>query len=498
MREKEREEMAIKPQYDTYRYTGEKCKLTAQSVVECRLPGSEIGNVLVAWAKVECKECSTADGEVRYGGKLLVCVVYEDGEKKICRAERGAEFFHKAEGEEISPACFAKALLSVEKVTYRREGSGLYISVVVGADISVYGAKQLTYFAGGESIVTKKEEIQLCKTVCVSGETEGEDEFDADVFGDILLHDEETLVHRVVASAGQVEIEGEMIVSVCALTSDGELCSYERLIPFKTSIPCEDAFGDVSAWARVAVKSAHVTAGVDEDKNTSKILLTYVLSADCFLSSKESLLLPIDAFCTEAELLVKKEKGAGRYLTNLEKRVERIGGVATLSQDFDGDYTLQCATLPKADIFVNGGEAEGVITAEVILCAGDGSHRRALLSLPFTFPIRIGEEVEASAVVCGLNVKRSKEGVTEAEATLKMSLRSFEKREWEYVCEGETGDAFEDNGSAISLFTLRAGEDLWQVAKRLGRDPDELKKSNPELEFPVKEGERLLVYRQIK
>jgi hypothetical protein len=38
---------------------------------------------------------------------------------------------------------------------------------------------------------------------------------------------------------------------------------------------------------------------------------------------------------------------------------------------------------------------------------------------------------------------------------------------------------------------------LWQVAKRLACDPDELQKSNPELTFPVKEGERIFVYRQI-
>jgi len=36
------------------------------------------------------------------------------------------------------------------------------------------------------------------------------------------------------------------------------------------------------------------------------------------------------------------------------------------------------------------------------------------------------------------------------------------------------------------------------VAKRLRREPNELMKSNPTLEFPVKDGERLFVYRQIK
>ena len=52
--------------------------------------------------------------------------------------------------------------------------------------------------------------------------------------------------------------------------------------------------------------------------------------------------------------------------------------------------------------------------------------------------------------------------------------------------------------AAISIYALRAGEGLWEVAKRLHREPAELKRCNPELAFPVKAGERIFVYRQIK
>ena len=106
--------------------------------------------------------------------------------------------------------------------------------------------------------------------------------------------------------------------------------------------------------------------------------------------------------------------------------------------------------------------------------------------------------MEADVVVCGLNIRRRKDGSTEAEATLKVCLRGYDYAEWEYVCEAGAGEEYAVNDASISLYTLRAGEDLWQVAKRLRREPNELIKSNPKLEFPVKDGERLFVYRQIK
>ncbi len=495
--------MSVKAQYDTYRYTGEVCRLQSQSIVECRLPGSEIGCILAVQATAVPTECVCADGEVRYSGKLLLCIVYEDGDRKICRAERGAEFYHKAENGLVTPACFAKTAFSIENVSNRREGSGLYLSVIVGADSRVYGGKQIEYLVGGENIVVKQENATLCKTVCVSGETEAEDEFDADYVGDILLHSENAVVTRVGVSAGQLDIDGELALNVCVLKGDDSVCSYERLIPFSMQIPCEEAFGQVAASARVSVKSARLTAGVDEEKGKSKIVLSYCLAADCFLSRHEELSLAGDAFSTTNALTLNRVKDRGRYLTNQVKRTERVSGVAALSPAIDGEYALEAAVLPRAEIVCrngeHGAEAEGVVTAEVLLKAPDGGRKSCLLSLPFVFPIeRESEDMEADCIVCGLNIRRKKDGEAEAEATLKICLRAYGEKEWEYILEATEGEAYEKNEAAVSVFVPRAGEDLWQVAKRLSRDPEELQKSNPNLQFPISEGERIFVYRQIK
>lgn len=494
--------MSIKPQYETYRYTGEICKLNAQSIVECRLPGSEIGSVLAVQAKAVVSNTTCVDGEVRYGGKLLLSIVYEDGNKKICRAERGAEFYHKAESGEITPACFAKTHLTCENVSTRREGSGLYISVVVGAHVDVYGSKATEYLIGGDGLAIKKQTVRLCKNVCVSGETECEDEFETDVLGDILLHGESALATSVQVKAGELIVEGETVVNVCVLNSDQSVCSYERVVPFRMQIPCDEAFGHVQATARVQVKSATLQASVDEEKGKSKMVLSYVLSADCFLYSQGEVETACDAFSPEREIVIKRENGVGRYLTNQNKCVQRVGGTASLGGEIENDYTLLSAVLPRAEIACRKGdkgwEAEGAVVADILL-GGENGYKSATLSLPFVFPLdSVGDEVEASAIVCGLNVRRSKDGKTEAEATLKLCVRSFEKGEWEYIKETVEGEEYPKTNAAISMYALREGEGLWDVAKRLHRFPNELKKSNPELTFPVKAGERIFVYRQIK
>ena len=56
--------MSVKPQYETYRYVGEVCRLHSQSIVECRLSGSEVSSILAVHAKAVPADCVCGDGEV--------------------------------------------------------------------------------------------------------------------------------------------------------------------------------------------------------------------------------------------------------------------------------------------------------------------------------------------------------------------------------------------------------------------------------------------------
>ena len=495
--------MSIKPQYETYRYTSEICRLRAQSMVECRLPGSEIGSVLAVHAVAIPLESACENGEVRYSGKLLLCVVYEDGARKICRVERGVEFFHKAEHSSVSPACFAKTALTCESVLHRREGSGLYISVVVGGEISVFGSKQIEYVSGGDHFIVQKQPIQIYKSVCVSGETEGEDEFDCDYVGDILMHDEQAVVKRVRASAGQIEIEGDLVVHACVLASDDKVVSYERLFPFSMEIPCDEAFGNVQASARVCIKSTSLNVGADEEKNKSKVVLSYCLSADCFLHASEELSVVKDAFCKTADLLLKTANDGGMYLTNVEKATQRVGGTCSLSSEVESEYRLEATLLPQAYLQCvkqdNGYFAEGALTAILLFKSEDNGYKTSNLTLPIRFPMdcKDADEIEIDALVCGLNVRRQKDGQTEAEATLQLCLRGYAVRAWSYINQVQEGECYPPSDAAISLFALRAGETLWDAAKRLKQSPEELQASNSAIEFPVKTDANVLIYKQI-
>ena len=490
--------MHIKPHYETYRYNALLCKAESQSIVECRFAGGEISTVLSVEAHLSGGECSCDNGEVRYTGKLVVTIVYEDGEKKVCRGERGAEFSHRAQNEKITPSAYATVGLCADDVTVKREGSGVYVSVVVGARFFVYATRCVDYLYDGEGLVVKREPTTFFKVVTASATVQAEDDFETDYAIDLLMHSERVYLTEVRAEEGQVALSGEVALNACALKEDGSLCSYERLVPFRAEVPCPESVAGATVEGRVSVKSATLSLTADEEKGKCKVEAELLLFADCTLHFREELSACLDGYSTACELAFQTETNEARIPVETYCFTERIGGTAALSESIDYSVALKAVLRPRVEISCAGKVVQGAVFADVVLCDKDGEHKCARMSLPFLLPAPYGDGVdaEADAIVCGLGVRQRKEGSAEAEGTLKVRVTTYKKVCSKYLSSVEEGKEYEPNGAAISVYLPHAGDGLWETAKRLKRTPEEVEKSNPELTFPLRGNERIFVYRQ--
>ncbi|MDE7372707.1 MAG: DUF3794 domain-containing protein, partial [Clostridia bacterium] len=167
--------MAMNTETATYRGQGKILTMTHQTAVECKF-GAEVESIIASQAHVVLTGAETLDGEVRYYGKTYFLIVYEDAERKVCRAEKGVEFSARAENEGCFPALTARALLTVENLSTRREGASVYLTALIGADISLYGETSFDYLAGGD-FIAKQEEVPVLSARLVGGPTETEDAF---------------------------------------------------------------------------------------------------------------------------------------------------------------------------------------------------------------------------------------------------------------------------------------------------------------------------------
>lgn len=488
----------MKTQTETFRGYGKICELNAQTAVECRF-GGEAETVLSAHATAVLTGAEAGNGEVRYFGKAHFLIVYEDAEKRVCRAEKGVEFTARAQDDRCFPALTARVAVAVDNVSVRREGASVFVTALLGADISLYGEQNFEYLSGGDLVCRREPVNVLCAHLC-GGASEAEDEFETEFIGDILLHAETVNVTDVSCETGTLRAEGEINLCVLALKGENSLVSFERLIPFNIEIPCEAASFGCRADANVTVSGAALRAEADEGRGKCKISAEFALNAEGCVYEEIAVDCVTDAFSCENTVNLSYGKLESAGAGEMTRMTERISGKAALSSAVDFSDALQAVTLQRAEAnLVNTAEGkriEGVAMATLMVLGSDGSHRGVEMSLPFSVPAQAEGDCAVSVLACGMSARQRQEGEIDAEATLKITVRQKRRTEARLVTAAEEGALLPVCDSAISVYIPCAGDGLWELSKRLGKSPEEVSANNPDIEFPVKEGQRVVIYRK--
>lgn len=487
----------IKTQTETFRGYGKKASFSSQTAVECRF-GGEVETALAVYASASVTEATAESGSVRYRGRARFFLVYEDGEKRVCRAEKGVEFSAEAQDDRCCPACMARVLLTSENISVRREGASVYLTALFGADVDLFCEQIFPYLTDGE-LVLRRETVTLPVAHPCGGATETEDEFETECIGDILLHAETCSLSSVEAKDGSLIAEGE--VNLCILaTREEKLVSFERLIPFRAEIPCDEAVAGMTGEARVSVAETVLHADSDEETGKCRITAALTLSAEGCAFEETTADVVADAFSTGSSVRLSFAEAEGSTAGETFLLTERISGKAALSAPVDFSDTFLAVTLQRAEANLTenaeGRFAEGVAAATLLVQGTDGSRRGVEISLPFSLPVQAEGECDISVLVCGMSARQRQEGEIDAEATVKLSVSTRKKQRARAVSTVEEGEPLPVSDSAVSVCIPRAGDGLWELAKFLKKTPEEVTASNPDLDFPVREGQRVVIYRK--
>lgn len=485
----------MKTQTETFRGYGKLFEMTAQTAVECRFPEVETALSVQACARLAGAEAG--NGEVRYYGRVHFSIVYEDAERRVCRAEKGVEFTAVAKDERVFPAASARVRLAVENVSVRREGASTFLTALLGADISLFGEQSFPYLAGGE-LVCRREPVRVLTAHLVSGVAEAEDDFEVGAMGDILQHSETVHLTALACDAGSVVVEGEVFVGILAMKGE-DLVSFERLVPFRIEIPSDASHAGCRAEADVSVADVQIRADSDEEKAKCSLAVVLTLRAEACLYEEVAVDAVTDAFSRENKVALAFSDLACEGAGETVRLTERVSGRAALSAPIDFSDTLQAVTLQRAEANLvrteSGMRAEGVALATLLVRGSDGSRRGIEMSLPFSVAVQ-AERASVSVLACGMSARQREEGSIDAEVTLKFALTERVKLSARFVASAEAGEAVRESDSAVSVYVPRAGDGLWELSKRLNKSPEEVTASNPDLEFPIREGQRVIIYRK--
>lgn len=476
-----------------------KC-VNGRSVVECRFPqSSDIAEIMAVEPQLCTVLCEVAEGRVNYGGKLVLTIVYSDEEGKLCRMQKGVEFSHYCDDDCLTSSYSGVCALKCDKLTVRREGSSFVVAAIVGASVSVYQTGERVYISSAEGAFVKCEDRQLCSLVTFNGESEVEDEFEADSLIDVLIPSAKAVVLSCECGVGEVTVSGELYLSILAMRKQSPVC-IERTVPFKAVVPCDEASVGVCAFACVQINDLTVNATVNEDRGRCNLSLSCTLCVNGWFTTSHSQSVCVDAFSSDCRLTIKNTVENIASCVGIKVYTESVNGLASVKNKLGYDCNFCAATLPCVECEYNAEDksAEGVVNCYLIYEQGE-ELKSTEVSLPFSVPLRGVAEgaqtVVLDVAVSGVSVRLKAEGEAEASANLKISATVCEDRRCDYISQIEEGDKLAQNESAVSVFLPKAGYELWDIAKMLNQSPEAVAKCNPQLTFPLSGRERILIYR---
>ena len=192
---------------------------------------------------------------------------------------------------------------------------------------------------------------------------------------------------------------------------------------------------------------------------------------------------------------------------------------ATVTDRVEGSVTLE-VNMPIADnilgmtaakVTVSNAVAEaddemlveGVVGGNVIYyCAEANSENSGAVELPFSLKVAVpglreNDEVYVCAEVVAVTLKIRRGNEIDVRADVAFEIYAAGSSTKCVITDLSEGEARIIPSSAISVHVARPGETLWDVAKATGSTPELVMLQNPDLELPLKGGERVLVYRYL-
>ena len=485
--------MAINAQNQTGTYTRKVADLSTQTVVEIKF-GQDAGEVVAVYPQISLTSCEVSSGRLNYGGRIIATLVYADAEGKLCRVQKGAEFTHFIDDDNLAPAQRGDCALKCERWQVKRDGSSYAVAIVVGAQVAVYDSAMRSYTTAVDGAICKTDSAKLYSFVSFSGESEVDDDFDC-VATDVLVPSAQALVLDCSVRAGVVDVSGEIYLSLLAVRDNAPVC-LDRIIPFKCELACDEALFNQRAFCRAEIKAVNVNCKVNEERGKCDVDVSATLGFSGHFYEEEEVSYVSDAFSKDCEVGLNFATEETLIDTDLKVYSERVSGLCATKAKLDYTCAFLAATLPNVEFARTANGVEGSVSA-TLLYEQAGEVHSTEVNLPFSVSLNglTANCREISVAVCGMSLRQRAEGECEGEAILKIMAADGEVKTAKYLTEaGEKGEKVIPD-CAISVYIPAAGDGLWETAKRLSEAPEVIEKSNPELTFPLTGKERILIYR---
>lgn len=499
--------MALEPIFEKINVIKESKILEKRIKSECKteVNSADVKKIINVYAVADAVNADVENGKVRTLGRITYFICYENEQGEIAKSECGQEFLEDVEIENASGYLTAEAVASVYKTELNTSGIKLAITGYVEIKITLKSVEEVVALVGGDGLITDTTTISVVKPFGARQTNYPvSEEFEIPLgIKEVINHTASAVITSTQCGVGVVIVDGEVYLSLTALTTDGKVVKENKAFPFRAEVEQEEAMPACTATAKVKVKSFKTDISVSgENESTAKAEIVLVFEATAYECKEQTI--AVDVFSTTNNVLAEKVENITEKPTETRCVIQKVKGEGAVDGLEEG-ANLCVITGESIEITAwtktpNGVNVTGVISGGAVFTDAESKLFSRKVHVPFECELDASltcdTEILVSAVIKNATAKMLTETEMELEAEVVFLIACKEKTPLKVI--GRVEDKGEKKGetSAISVYIAGAGETLWQLAKRLNVCPNELLVANKDLIFPLSGEERIVIYRQ--
>lgn len=441
---------------------------------------------------------STENKEFETNAKIKVafCFIYlaDDGFKK-----------EDVYAEATVDIPFSNAILKVTAEDARALSSpnGYVAKCAVKVNAECLKKTEVNALTGGENLKIKESVIEFDSPSGITHDTFSvSDEFELD-YGvkEVLCYGATASLKEVKSDVSSIIFDGDIVLSLKTLpfSDNNDILKERRTIPFRFELDNPGSLPDMKAKGDCEPVRVSFKVFTDEAKGKSTVNAEINL-AFCGESIETSTVNIVeDAYSIDGDVEISKTEMPVTVFSSQEYLTEKISGKAD-GDVAEGAKIIACFGGKISVMGINktdgGFSVNGIVHSDVALKNADNGTGVVGAEMPFSIDVACGGELSGIKLNIVDSSATIKDGAIYMDYTVKIVYKSFIVKKVVVIDLINETAVREKHGCALSVYIPEKNDGLWEIAKQLRVDEEDILRCNEGIEFPLKGDERIVIYRQ--
>lgn len=478
--------------------------------VECSIStGSNVEKILSVSLEGCVESYEALNGVINYSGYIDSKIIFLSNDGQINTVCSSCPLSSKFEGEEIGNG--QSALINLNIVDYNIDsisGDVIRLSAIVEQSGFVVSSSEISSIrSNDEDICCKNEEMSIIKFLgCASGKREIKSEINSrGKIVKILLVESKPYVKSVESGVNFVTISGEVVSRVLYLSEDEKFESGYIYESFKEELELDGVSKDSLVEGYAYVKANMIESEIVQDEKDSKIIVTTSIELRACAYNEEKIEVIQDLYSTRCDLSVTTQSFSMTNVCKMDTIEGKIEGNMVLEDDkprvdkilfsAGSDVNITNKYIKEDKIYI-----EGIAKTYIVYLNDETNSINSVeLEIPFTVNDKFeGEErkIFASAVIYDSDVAVKKGRELFYDAKIKISINYCSNAICGIISEASLADEYPEKDYAMEVVFAKAGDELWDIAKKAKVKEQQILDQNPDIAFPLTEDSTLILFYQ--